>query len=872
MQLITTHANADFDALASMVAAKKCYPQAVAAFSGSQEQTVRDFLELFQSSFDIKKPKQIPLDKIDHLIIVDTKSPTRIGEFAELLKRKDLKIHIYDHHPFNTNDIRGEKEIIEEVGAAATIMTELLQVKGIAITPIEATLLATGIYEETGSLIYPSTTERDLKAAAYLLKRGANLNIVSSYINRELNREEVSLLHDLVQAAKDYLVHGFKITIAKAFRETYRGEIAFLTHKLKEFEDADALTLLVCVEGRTHIILRSRAPEIDVAEVAREFGGGGHGSASSATVKGATPDEIMISLVRVFHEKIKPQKRAKDIMTAPVKTIDYRSTIKEAESTLTKYEINVLPTLKDDKFYGLISREIVEKALFHGFGDAKVAEFCTTDAMFVSPRTPAHEIEAAMIEKHQRFMPVIEGATVKGAITRTDLLRTMYEDAMRKYRLDTFPIKKKSVSKRNLNAIMTDKFPVLWLSMLKLAGQAAEALEFSAYLVGGSVRDLLRGQANLDFDLVIEGDGIIFARALAEKINAKVKTHQRFRTATVITEALKLDVATARTEYYDAPGALPNVEQSSIKKDLYRRDFTINTLAIALNPHSFGQLLDFFGGQTDIKDKAIKALHSLSFIEDPTRAFRAVRFAERFGYHISKHTAQLIKIAIKMEAFQNVTGGRIYDELKAILRETEPSQSVAALDKLGLLKPLHPNLRLTAFLKKTLAECYESLIWFRLLFTEEALNRSELFMAVIASSLDNGHRQSLLSRLAAPHNAVNRILTNIDESQKALSALDNASSASKIYHALHCLTLESILLAMGQANNQDVKKKISLFLTELRRVKITMTGDELKRLGFVPGPVYKKIFNALLDAKLDGRVNNLADEIAFTQEHFAAEY
>jgi tRNA nucleotidyltransferase (CCA-adding enzyme) len=177
MEIITSHINADFDSLASMVAAQKLYPGAVIVFPGSQERKLRDFIEVFHP-VEIKRVKDISLSKVKKLIIVDTKHPNRIGRFADLLSNKNLKIHIYDHHPFAKEDIRGELEKIDDVGATATIFTELLKNRKLHPTPMEATILALGIYEETGCLLFPSTTARDLLAVSYLLKKGANLNIV----------------------------------------------------------------------------------------------------------------------------------------------------------------------------------------------------------------------------------------------------------------------------------------------------------------------------------------------------------------------------------------------------------------------------------------------------------------------------------------------------------------------------------------------------------------------------------------------------------------------------------------------------------------------------------------------------------------------
>jgi tRNA nucleotidyltransferase (CCA-adding enzyme) len=260
-----------------------------------------------------------------------------------------------------------------------------------------------------------------------------------------------------------------------------------------------------------------------------------------------------------------------------------------------------------------------------------------------------------MIEQNQRFVPVLDGDRIIGAITRTDILRALYEDFLRKSRVSAKELVGESVLGlgRNISGILKEKLPSHLYDFLKMAGEIADDLKFGSYLVGGCVRDMLRGEENLDIDIVVEGDGIAFAKKLGEKIGAKVTTHERFGTAQVMyqktedrkqktEETIKIDVATARTEYYEFPAALPKVETSSIKKDLYRRDFTINTLAVKLNKRDFGQLIDFFGGQRDLKDRVIRVLHNLSFIEDPTRAFRAIRFSERFGFKLTKHTENLI--------------------------------------------------------------------------------------------------------------------------------------------------------------------------------------------------------------------------------------
>lgn len=863
MDIITSHINADFDSLASMVAAKKLYPNAEIVFPGSQEKNLRDFIEVFHP-VKIKRIKDIDFSKVEKLVIVDTKIPGRIGPFAELLSNKKIKVHIYDHHPFTKGDIRGELEKIEIVGATATIFTEILKNRKLHPTPFEATILALGIYEETGCLLFPSTTERDLLAAAYLLKRGANLNIASSFLKMELSMEEFDILNELVKSAKEIVTRGIRIKIAKASRERYLGDAAHLAHRMMDMEDIDAVIILIEMEGKIVIVARSRVPELDVSKVMKEFGGGGHPTAASSTIKESSLEVIEEKLTGIINMNIKPGKVASDIMTRPVIHIQWDISVKEAETMMTRYGVNVLPVLKEGRYAGLISREIIEKALFHGFGKSRAMDFSTPDAITVDPQTPIRKIETLMIEQNQRFMPVVEHGKIVGAITRTDLLRTLYEEFLRRRKIEETITREKPTIGRNLSSWFKEKFPPEIHSLLRLSGEVAEELGFNAYLVGGSVRDLLRGEENLDLDIVIEGDGIAFARAFGEKLHAKVRTHQKFGTAQIFADRIKLDVATARTEYYESPASLPKVETSSIKKDLYRRDFTINTLAVRLNPRDFGLLIDFFGGQRDLREKSIRVLHNLSFVEDPTRAFRAVRFAERFGFKISKHTENLIKSTIEMNLFSMLSGPRLYEELRLSFHETEPIKTLKKLYDYALLKVIHPNLAFTEELESTLRSMQETLSWFNLLFLEEKPDKGILYLMALLSGLKDEDMKAAAERLSPPPRIRDIILKGIPQVRNILRRfpVNDPVEAHKIFSKLE---LEIVLFLMALSKDRKIQKVISHYLTELRNIKTILTGDDLKGMGIQPGPVYTKILRKLLEEKLRGIVKTREDEENFVR-------
>ncbi len=863
-----THLNADFDGLASMVAARKLYPGAALVLPGGAQETVRSFLAVHD--LGVARLKELDLDKVTRLVLVDTHEPERLGPLKDLCAKPNVSLHVYDHHPDSdkhgtASSLRAELRVMEPVGATATILIERLHDQNIPLTPFEATVLAIGLYEETGSLAYASTTPRDLDAAAAVLRAGADLNMVSETLRRHLDPEQVALLNDLLQAGETYYLDGRKVLLAASAYDRYRGDLADLVGKLAEMEGVDAVVVAVAMEDKVEVIGRSRRPEIDVGRIAQAFGGGGHAEAAAASVKGRTLVEVAEQLRQLLTEEHRPTLLARDVMTKPVKSIGEETTIAEAERAMTTYSVNVLPVLDGkERYAGLITRESVQKALFHKLAEFSVSEFLLTDQYQAGPETPFREIEAHMIERNQRFVPVVSGVKVIGVITRTDLLRALHDDVLAAARARAKGAEPQPVlHRRNVRSLMMERLPARAFILLETAGRLADHLNVSAYVVGGIVRDLLLGIGNLDLDLVIEGDGIAFARELAEQVGGRVKAHERFGTAIVIMpEGGKLDVATARAEYYEYPTALPTVEHSSIKKDLYRRDFTINTLAISLNGRRFGELIDFYGGQRDLKDKAIRVLHSLSFVEDPTRVFRAIRFAQRFGFQLGKETLALIKGAVKMDLFHRLSGQRLQNELTLLFSEQEPRRAVAQMAEVGLLRFIHPALKWSPRLDNLLKAVEDGVRWYRLLYLDRKLDAWLVYFMALMEVLPPravgetvkrlGMSARDAERIKAGHAAANAVLRRL--------ATRPPPKPSDTYHTLDGLADETLLLLMAKSKPDSVKRQVSAHLTTYQSTKPSLTGADLISLGLKPGPLYKRILGRLLDARLDGDVKSEADE------------
>lgn len=864
MEVITTHINADFDSLASMLAARKLYPGATIIFPGSQEKSVRDFLvKSTFYAFEAGEIKGLDFNEIERLILVDIRQSARIGKFSEVVTRPDVDIHIYDHHPSSPEDLHGSVEVTTSYGSTTTIMTHILKEREIEITSDEATIMMLGIYEDTGSLTFTSTTVKDYEAASFLLSKGANLNVVSDMLTKEMTAEQVYLLSELIQSATVYNVNGIDVVIAQAVASEYSEDLAVLVHKMRDIENLDVLFAIIMMEDRIHFIARSRIKEVDVGQIARYFGGGGHPTAASSTIKNMTLIQVKEKLIGLLTENITSVIMAKDIMTFPMLSIPVDSFLEDARDSLVRYAINVIPVMKGDMIVGLLSRQVVEKALYHGLSNIGVGEYMTKDFSVVTPDTPLSEVQTKIIEGNQRLLPVMRNDRIKGVITRTDLLRSLHESLLEKphYISGEVPSLKQL---RSVRKMLTERLPNKVNRFLKEIGLVAETLGFKAYLVGGAVRDLILRNKNLDIDIVIEGDGIIFAKKFSETFPCKIRSHQRFGTAVMIfPDGFKIDVATTRLEYYEKPGALPTVELSSIKLDLYRRDFSINTLAVRLNPDGYGELLDFYGGLKDIKSKTIRVLHNLSFVEDPTRILRALRFEQKFGFTIGKQTQSLIKSTVKLNLFKSVAGGRFLTELIYILQEEDFITTLKRMSVFGLLGAIHPEISLGKAEEIVLYKARDVLSWYHLLFLEDSVEEWLVIFLILTTSLDHKELSRLVKKLDVEGKHRKEIIAGREKANKALKFISGRTetlSKSDLFHLLKSFPLELIIYMMIKTGHELSEKLISNFVTKLRGYKIDLTGKALKKMGVPEGPMCGEILRNLLNKKINGELKDIDQE------------
>ncbi len=875
MEIITTHLNADFDAFASMVAAKKLYPDAVVAFPGAQEKNLRDFfIESTLYILSIERAKDIDLDEVTRLILVDTRQKSRIGRFSSIVDSKEVEIHIYDHHPDSEDDVKGQKEVIREVGATVTILIDEIRQRGIELNAEEATVLALGIYEDTGSFAFSSTTPKDFEAAGWLLARGANLNIIANMMTSDLSTDQIELLHRLIQGSEIVNLGGVDVLITTASSEQYVGDLAVLVHKYRDMENPEAIFALVRMEDRVHLIGRSGAEEVNAGEIAAEFGGGGHATAASATIRNLSLYEAREKLVGLLRERVRPKQKAGQIMSHPVISIGPDQRLADAALFLSRYQISSLPVVKNGCVLGILHRNAVEKALHHGLEQQLVTDYMNPGVVFVTPDEPIDRVLSITVEGRHRLVPVIDKGKMVGVISRSDLL----EHLKLPLRSDTtgpeaFPVGR--MRSKSVRRLMEERFPKRVMSILRRAGEIADKRGETAYLVGGAVRDLLLRIHNLDLDIVVEGKGIRFSRDLSEQFTGcRVRSHEKFGTAVLLfKDGFKIDVATARHEYYSVPGALPTVETSSIKRDLYRRDFTMNTLAVTLNPRSFGQVIDFFDGARDIKERSIRVLHNLAFVEDPTRILRAIRFSSRFGFAIGKHTLTLMKGAIRINVFDKVEGKRILNELIHILDEKNPMAPLTLMAGFGILKALHPSLQFNPKIVDLLESAVGVLSWWKYLFLGDEVETWTVYFLALVDSLNDNEFEDVIRRLSIVRAKRKDLRRQRQEVGNALGlfAKGMVTRPSQIMEVLQKLNTEALLFMMAKTVRESTRRAVSEYITRLRYLKPYLTGSDLLEMGYLPGPLFGEILRTLRNAHLDGLVLSANEERELVRKMYPVE-
>lgn len=850
MKVITCHIKPDFDAIASCIAAKKLYPDAKIVFPELPKRSTKDFMiQSIIYSYAADETK-IDLKDIDTLIIVDTHSKNRIGVFANILDT--AKIICYDHH--EDGDIKCKDMHKAKTGANTTQIVSQIIKKNISITEDEATLFMLGIYEDTGKLLYNSTTPEDFSVCSILRKSGADLDIVSNILEESLTEADVELLNEMSKNKRIYEINSNKILLSFTSSDTYVNDVSLLVTKILKINDVNAAICMFRMGSKVYVIGRSKDDGIDLLKIFKEFGGGGHKQAASAVIRNMTLIETTEVVSLAIKSEMLNDIKAKDIMSFPPKFIDSAGSIKEANDIMSKFSINALAVVNNNEVVGIITRQTIQRALYHNLNNSSVENFMHTEFEAVDEKETFSRIKDIVINKNQRLIPVISHNKLVGVITRTNLLKLLTENIKR----ESF------INPPNIKGKLKKSLPPKVYEYLLTAGHIAEQMGLNIYVVGGIVRDIMLGIDNLDVDLVVEENGIAFAKKMAEKYQARVASHERFKTATIIfKDKFRIDVATARREYYEIPGSLPIVEKSSIKLDLYRRDFTINTLAVKLND-DFGQLLDFFGGLSDIKNKKIRVLHDLSFIEDPTRILRAIRFSAKFGFDIGKQTEKLIKTTINLGILHNVEKSRIFKEMILIFNSPNVEDAFNMMSKYLILRNLNRKLIVDGRLLQFIRKAEDIIKGYSIFFKDKKIKKELVYIIMIEYLFKKS--LSFSETIGADEKTINvaKSISSKINLIKSTVTDDNATNID-IYYTLKKIPTEAILAVFVISNEH---KNISRYLEHLMNQRHFISGKDLINLGFKPSCIFSKIMSDVFNLQLMGEIKDKLEAIRYIKEKY----
>jgi tRNA nucleotidyltransferase (CCA-adding enzyme) len=893
MHVILTHEQADFDALASLLGASLINETAVPVLPRRMNRNVRAFITLYGVDLPFVDPRDLPPGPIDKITLVDTQSLVSLKGMTS-----ETKVQVIDHHPVRYDLPPNWHITTDETGATVTLFVEVIRERGGVLSPVQSTLLLLGIYEDTGSLTYSRTTARDIRAVAFLVENGANLGIASNFLNHPLSITQQALYDHFRSEAETITIHGHVIVLACGNAQDMDEELSTIAHKLRDHLDPDALFLLIRTRGGIQMIARSTSDNIDVSEVAGHFTGGGHSRAAAALIKDREMNDVVSELREVLPGYIKPALTVAQIMSPGPQVLSPGTPVEEAAQRMRRYGYEGYPVVNKGKVIGLLTRRAVDRAISHNL-NLTAASLMEAGEVTIHPGDSLETLQRRMTETGWGQIPVVNAQTkdIIGIVTRTDLLKTLNQEA-------------RQPSRKNLADRLEAALPPARLALLQSVAAVAHQHRAAVYIVGGFVRDLLLERPSLDFDLVVEGDAITLARAVSEKYGGRVTSHARFGTAKwfisnahkKVAQALEneiqmedkeetdpasywrlklldkpldakdlpqtLDFISARTEFYTYPTALPTVERSSIKLDLHRRDFTINTLALRLDGRHYGDLHDHWGGLSDLRHGLVRCLHSLSFVDDPTRMLRAVRFEQRFGFSIETRTLDLLHEAQTL--IERVSGDRIRHEFDHILEEERVTAMLARLDELGLLNTIHPDFTWDDWIGERITRLKQQnldLDWkeWDLSASQKkdlpepgpALRRNMIYLLWLMR-LPEQKARSVLARLKIPRSLSDRVLEASRLWREFPGLADARPSQIVAYlEELSSVAVFGVYIAMDDPHQREL---LHTYATQWRNILPRTTGKDLLQRGLPQGPRYKEILWKLRAAWLDGQVTNADEE------------
>ena len=869
-ELIATHTNTDFDAFAAMVAVHKLYPEAHICLGGAVNRNVREFQALHADLVPVVDPVDVEHESVRRLILVDTVHPNRLGDLADLCTSEGVQVVAFDHHTPVTDlpsCLAPEALVSSSDGALVTLLVHIIAERGIPITPFEATVFALGIHEDTGSLTFSTTKPRDAQALALCMLCGADASLLEKWLANPLTPAQRRALAAALENAEELPIQEATVLVAALRQSAYVEGVSVVAHRMMDLTGCDACFLLVEMENRVFVTGRSRGGRLDVARVLATVGGGGHRAAASAVVRDRSLEEARAAVVAAVPAAVAPVLRARDVYSTGFPVVDVTTSVDDAAIRCRRDGLGGVAVADEERLVGRVALVDLDRAAAHALGHAPVKAVMSSHITVVDADTPLERVVERIAQDEAGWALVVEHGA-EGVVLRQDVLGTIRRGAVAGEPGDGDEPEAPVPVATNLAGGLGE----LGLDHLLRQVQAVAAGVRGVYLVGGAVRDLLLGTPGFDIDLAVEGDGVAFAEDLARRLRGHVRPHRKFGTAVVVFDEgakgrQRVDVASTRAESYAYPAALPKVEHAGIRSDLARRDFTINALAVSLMPRTYGDLLDYFGGVADLERRRIVVLHNLSFIEDPTRILRAIRYENRYGLRMDEHTLNLARACCAMDLVGDLSSARLREELLALLDEERVDFSLQRMEELGLTPSIHARLSAGAALRAAVRGA-DALREAHAL--EDEVPRWRLRLVWLLCRLEPEEIGAWTERMAFRGSDGAVLQRAYVVGRRLLDRVRRGPSEAELCEFAQGEPLEAVLVAIVLDETGSAAARLGRFLDVSRHVRLEISGTDLLAMGFSTSPEMGEVLRSVLALKLNGIVASRDDELAAAGKMLAA--
>ena len=781
-------------------------------------------------------------------------------EFIEAVSKHSPRIVVVCDRPA-TLPFAVETELCDSISMTAWLVNRLRD-KLVHFSSEDMQTFRLAVTEKTWAGLSARVKAEDHRAITFLDRQTLAPGRIANTVVLGMHDGQTALYRQLLKNIEDIQPGYWPITLIAVKVGNQVQDIEPVVDAIWSDISPPVLLLMLTFGNFTRVWCRSSPTQIDFREIFADFRPGRLRNWVYFSFSGAGHEPNRSRVLQHLEKNLKPDLTAGDIMSASPQCIDWHASVRSAFDTMLKFNIMSLIVMQNHEFAGIVTRRDLDRALQMNLLDSEIGPYVPTSMPIVSPGTPVRVLKNLMVRYNLTRLPVLHGTEVVGIITTHELLRSLPDYLPLPH--DFLPLAEQASlpGSAELEKLLKLVFSLRIYHVLQQIGRYASQQSVNAFAVGGFVRDLLLERQNFDIDVVVIGDAIPFAAGLSREFSCDYKVYDRFHTARIYLEDLKIDFSSARIEHYSDPGALPHIEFSGLSNDLYRRDFTINALALSLNPEHFLELKDFFGGYNDLINRRIRILHSFSFLEDPTRLFRAIRFAGRFNFALEQDTRRAFELAINREAPENLSLKRIGAEISRCLNEDRPQQIVADLFSAGLMKYLSPEM-VEADILPGRFKLIRSLIR-RFKPLGEDIDSEAIFWTGILSVIRNDNTEKILDALGTPHSRrrlILQALTAMKTVPVAIVKVDE-TDARALYDLLHELALEAMLSLMAFSLDKRNARKILHFIMYLRKIKCDITGKDLISVGIQPGPHMRRIFSHIIELKLKGSQFTREEELA----------